>query len=162
MSLRETLQKMEETERASKPVIDAKLKEWREVAIPGLYGSVKEMLSDLIADGLVTINPPRTERRTEELTGPYEIEVMDLAIRGRTITLNPVGLFTIGAMGRVELFARGRLDRRYILLRLKDDSSGKDRWFIFPERNGPRLPLTSLPELSRETLEDVIEKLLVP
>lgn len=162
MSLRETLQKMEETDKASKQVIGAKLKEWREVAVPGLYRSVKEMLSDLIADGLVAAPPPRTERRTEELTGPYEIEVMDLAIRGRTITFNPVALFVMGAMGRVELFARGRLDRRYILLRLKDDSSGKDRWFIVSEKNGLRLPLMSLPELSRETLEDVIEKLLVP
>lgn len=162
MSLRKTLQKMEETEKASKQVIDAKLKEWRELVIPGLYRSVKEMLSDLISDGLVTVNPPRTERRTEELTGPYDIEVMDLAIRGRTITLNPVALFVIGAMGRVELFARGRLDRRYILLRLKDDYSGKDRWFIFPERDGPKLPLMNLPELSRETLENMIEKLLLP
>jgi hypothetical protein len=161
MSLRETLQKMEETQRASKQEIDAKLREWREVAIPGLYRKVRKMLADLIADGLVTINPSRIERRTEELTGPYDIEVMDLAIRGRTITLNPVGLFTIGAMGRVELFARGRLDRRYILLRLKDDS-GKDRWFIFPERSGPKFPLTSNPELSHKTLEDMIEKLLLP
>jgi hypothetical protein len=32
---------MEETEKASKQVIDAKLKEWREAAIPGLYRSVK-------------------------------------------------------------------------------------------------------------------------
>ena len=62
----------------------------------------------------------------------------------------------------VELFARGRLDRRYILLRLKDNSSGKDRWFIFLEKNGPSFPLTNLPELSRENLEGVIEKLLLP
>jgi len=163
MSLRETLQKIEEQEDVSRPQIQAKLKEWREAAIPRLYQSVREMLSDLITDGLVTVNPPRAERRTEELTGPYEIEVMDLAIRGRTITLNPVALFVIGdAMGRVELSARGRLDRRYILLRHKDDS-GKDRWFFYSEKDGPRkLPLTSLPELSRETLEDMIEKLLLP
>jgi hypothetical protein len=161
MSLRETLLKMKETEEASKQDIPAKLKEWREVAIPGLYQSVREMLSDLIIDGLVTVNPSHTESRTEELTGPYEITVMDLAIRGRTITLSPVALFVIGAMGRVELFARGRLDLRYILLRLKDNS-GKDRWFIFSERNGPRLPLMSLPELSRETLQDMIEKLVLP
>lgn len=163
MSLRETLQKMEENEKASTQVIDAKLNEWRKVAIPGLYRSVKEMLSDLIADGLVTVNPPRAEHRTETLTGPYEIEVMDLAIRGRTITLNPVALFVIGdAMGRVELSARGRLDRRYILLRHKDNS-GKERWFFYSEKDGPRkLPVTSLPELSRETLEDMIEKLLLP
>jgi hypothetical protein len=163
MSLRETLQKMEETEKASKNQIQAKLKEWREVAIPGLYQSVKEMLADLITDGLVTVNPYRTERRTEELIGPYEIEVMDLAIRGRTLTLNPVALLVIGdAMGRVELSARGRLDRRYILLRHKDDS-GKDRWVFYSEKDGPRkLPLKSLPKLSRETLEDIIEKLLLP
>jgi len=163
MSLRETLQKMEETEKASKQVIDAKLKEWREVAVPGLYRSVKEMLSDLIADGLVTANPLRTERRAEKLTGPYEIEVMDLAIRGRTITLNPVALFVLGdAMGRVELSARGRLDRRYVLLRHKDNS-GKERWFFYSEKDGPRkVPVTSLPELSRQTLEDMIENLLLP
>jgi hypothetical protein len=161
MSLRETLLKMEETEKPSKQEIDAQLKEWREVAIRGLYQSIKEMLSDLIADGLISVNPPRTERRTEELTGPYDIEVMDLAIRGRTITVNPVGLFTAGAIGRVELFARGRLDRRYILLRLKDNS-GKDRWFIFREGKGPSFPLIDLPELSRENLEDVIEKLILP
>ena len=162
MSLRETLLKMAETAEPSKQEIDAQLTEWREVAIPGLYQSIKATLSNLIAEGLISVNPPRTEHRTEELTGPYEIEVMDLAIHGRTITVNPVGLFTIGAIGRVELFARGRLDRRYILLRLKDNSSGKDRWFIFLERNGPRFPLTDLPELSRENLEGVIEKLLLP
>lgn len=89
MSLRETLERMEETEKATKQVVDAKLKEWRETAIPSLCQSVREMLSDLIADGLVVVNPLRTERRTEQLTGPYEIEVMDLVIRGRTITLNP-------------------------------------------------------------------------
>ena len=70
MSLRETLQKMEETEKASGQEIDVKLKEWREVAIAGLYRSVKENLSDLITDGLVRINPCRTERRTEEMTRP--------------------------------------------------------------------------------------------
>lgn len=169
MSLRDTLRKMEETEKVSKQAIQGKLQEWREVAIPALYRSVKEMLSDLITDGLVTVNPLRTERRTEELAGPYEIKVMDLAIRGRTITFNPVALFVIGAIGRVELFARGRLDRRYILLRLKDNS-GTDRWCIFSERNGPKLPFrtltsepeTSLKELSSETLEDMIEKLLLP
>jgi hypothetical protein len=161
MSLRETLLKMEETERPSKQEIQKQLVEWREVAIPGLYRSVRDMLSDLIADGLVTVNPSRTERRNEELTGPYDIEVMDLAIRGHTITLNPVALFAVGSIGRAELFARGRLDRRFILLRLKD-KSGKDRWFIFPESEGPKLPLTSLPELSRKTLEDMIEKLLLP
>lgn len=161
MSLRETLQKMEETEKVSKLEIRAKLKEWREVAIPRLYQTVKTMLSDLIADGLVGVNSPRTERRTEDLTGPYDIAVMDLAIRGRTITLNPVALFTIGANGRVELFARGRLDRRYILLRLEDES-GKDRWFSFPESEGPKFPLTSNPELSRKTLEGMIERLLLP
>jgi hypothetical protein len=162
MSLRETLQEMEKTEEASKDQIQAGLKEWREVAIPGLYQSVKEMLADLISDGLVTVNPYRHERRTEELTGPYEIEVMDLAIRGRTLTLNPVARFVFGdAIGRVELSSRGRLDRRYILLRHKDDS-GKDRWFFFSEKDGPRkLPITNLPELSRQTLEDMIEKLLV-
>jgi hypothetical protein len=162
MSLRETLLKMEEGGKPSKQEIDTQLKEWREVAIPGLYQNIKDMLSDLIADGLISVSPPRIERRTEELTGPYDIEVMDLAMRGRTITVNPVGLFTAGAIGRVELFARGRLDRRYLLLRLKDNSSGKDRWVIFLEKDGPSFPLTNLPELSRENLEDVIEKLLLP
>ena len=116
------------------------------------------MLSDLIVDGLITVGPRRTEPRSEQLTGQYSIDVLDLSIRGRTITFSPVARYVFGSAGRVDLFARGGLATRYLLLRTVDDATGKDRWGIVSEE-GLRFP-GALPELSRPTLEDAIQKLL--
>lgn len=167
MSLRETLEQMGRSDKETAQKVRETLKQWREVAIPGLFEQVKEMLSDLIVDGLITVAPLRAEPRSEQLTGPYSIDVLDLGIRGRTITFSPVARYVVGSAGRVDLFARGGLGARYLLLRAVDDATGKDHWGIVSEKErqeskkGPRFP-GRLPELSRSTLENAIQNLLQP
>jgi hypothetical protein len=164
MALRDTLKKMEETEKDSAVIVQTKLKQWRQEAIPELFKRIQALLLDLIKDGLITVGPKRTESRTEEKTGPYNVEVLDLVIRGRTITFSPLALFVFGSDGRVDLFTRGRLDQRYLLLRTRDDTKAKDIWGIVSEKERQEsrrraLP-QGIPELSRSTLEDAVEKLL--
>jgi hypothetical protein len=160
MSLRETLQEMQRAEQGSAQETQELLREWRQSAIPNLYKRVEELLADLIQDHLVEIER-HTEPRREELTGPYEIEVLDLKVGGKTLSLRPAARFVVGAKGRVDLVTRGRLDPVYFLLRDRG-TEGQDQWAIVPSDARRKHPLSELPQLSRTTLEEAIQKLLAP
>jgi hypothetical protein len=160
MSLRETLKTIEQSEKDSAEKAQEELREWRETAVPTLYRFVLESLGDLVNKEKGPIKPSyHSEARNEELTGPYNIDVLDLAVSKRTISFSPVARFVFGgAIGRVEVFARGRLDLRYVLLRYKNEA-GEDHWVIRTEAVSASQRKEPSP-LSKQTLEDAIDKLV--
>jgi len=158
MSLRQKLKEIERANKATQVDVRRLVNEWV-AAVHELYERVAHDLGDLIQDQVINvIRQPVT--RSEERTGPYQIYELNLHVAGKTIAFNPVALFVVGANGRVDLFAKGRLDTRYHLLRLKGPHGGSDRWFITRADTLRKLPLPKLPELSRKNLEDAIETLV--
>jgi len=157
MSLREKLQEKERARRFAQKDAKLSLQEWL-TSIKGLYRLVWEELAELRRDKLIEFGS-QTVDRSEELTGKYKTSELTLRAGGRTIVFSPVARFVVGSYGRVDLYALGRLNVRYYVL-LDKTAGGADRWVITEADTPRKHPLSALPELSRATLEDAIEKLL--
>ena len=94
---------VEKQHKLAEPSIDfEKVKEEWLASIEALYAKVEEFLSEYKSGGRVrtTYNPVILN---EDLFGTYQAQQLTIIIGNKQIILRPLGRFTIGAMGRVDV-----------------------------------------------------------
>ena len=121
-------------------------------SVENLYRFVKEMLGDAIASEDLTVEKFDV-RVTEDFIGGYEIPALALTVGGERVEFRPKGVTVIGASGRVDV----RGDRDTITL-LKDTPAVDTGWTVVLQRVPHR---TTVP-LDRESLKDVLERVMMP
>ena len=128
--------------------------EWRR-DLEALMSRIEGWLQELVAGGLLT--PDRTEVTLRE-KGVDEYSVAALTLRtpgGRTIDVLPLGRWTFGAEGRVDIVApprRARLERRDL------SATGQKEWYFVsvPDAEGN----TQRQLLTQDSLAGVLQELL--
>ncbi len=90
---------------------------------------------------------------TEDFIGGYDIPALALTVGGERVEFRPKGVTVIGASGRVDV----RGDRDTVTL-LKDAPDIESGWTVVLQRVPHR---TTVP-LDRESLKDVLERVMLP
>jgi hypothetical protein len=138
---------------AAGPQIDwqAKKDSWIR-SVEGLYKLIEEMLRDSIAAKDVLVSRTDIEV-TEDFVGTYSIPALELSVGNERVEFRPKGITVIGAEGRLDI--RGQRDSVTLL---KDAANADGGWTIVLQR----VPRVITVELDRESLRDVLERVMLP
>jgi hypothetical protein len=147
------LKQLEQEKKATAETVRSRVDAWQK-SVTALFNRIENEFADLSTAGLASFHRDRI-RLTEELSGSYGIEQLRVHVGGRDIFFEPVGLWIIGAAGRVDLYPHGQRHRGYMLLRQSD----ADGWAITLKEIEPGTKRNFQP-LNRETLEQAIEALI--
>lgn len=100
---------------------NARMELWRG-KLTELYALIDSMLAGYVDAGEV-----RTQRETrtiyEELVGSYDVDAYIVSVRGRRVSLEPIGTFIFGAYGRVDL--KGPTGFKRLVLVERDSKGAK-------------------------------------
>jgi hypothetical protein len=81
---------------------EQQLDEWKRY-LNELYDKIiKEWMREYIAKGVVDYKQ-RKKRIHEEFSGEYEVDALELMLKGQIILFDPIGTMLIGAKGRIDL-----------------------------------------------------------
>lgn len=121
-------------------------------ALDGLYADVASWLAEYVRDGDLTIerHPLKLE---EDGTRPYSVELVDVAVAGEIVRLEPRGMFVVGARGRLDMYRLGSTANPIVVLLLEREHTLI--WHLFDRNGRPKFEM-----LARETFENAFEKLL--
>jgi len=140
-------------EHASAPDIDWQTKKDRWVrSVQKLYEYIEEMLREPIASKDVTVKRFDIEV-TEDHIGSYIIPALALAVGNERVEFRPKCVTVIGVAGRVDV----RGDRDTVTL-FKDSSAPDNAWTVVLQR----VPHLRTVALDRESLKDVLERVMLP
>jgi len=162
----ESLKRQEEERKQLEQDLPNKLAEWQD-AIKQLYHSFRDSLKEYEAAGEIAfLEEPLALH--EDLLGGYSVSLLRIKTPGSTIVLTPVGLFVIGAKGRVDMRVHGRGMRsdRYTLLRRLDSPPSEAEWIVScpPAREARdkviKLGPYKFMPLSKDTIETALENML--
>ena len=132
--------------------VDAERKWWIDT-VDELYTQVSGWLRDLEKKKLVEISRTRI-RLSEEHLGPYGIDALVLTFGPAAVVLRPMGRLIVGALGRLDMYRRGRRSDRPIMLIL-GGSKAAPQWRLWPSRD-PR----DAEALDAESFKAAVEALL--
>ncbi len=110
-----------------------------------LYDNIEKWIKDYQG---IEINRTKTKTITEQLVGEYSIDLMEIKILELMCTLEPVGLWIIGAPGRIDLILEGNWDEKYLILRDLETLE----WGICHHRDKKNIQL-----FNQERLETILE-----
>jgi hypothetical protein len=153
LPLRETLSELHEAAQ-QRPNPDAIVTRWQK-AVSDLYAIIERNLADYTAEGLLILQQ-REVSRSEEGLGVYAINELHIIAGTETIILTPIGVTVIGAHGRVDMFKRGYVNTRCILLWTGKATNAAGWQIISPFVNDP--PKIRL--YSKSFFEATIDQLL--
>ena len=140
-------------QQAASPELDwqAKKDTWVR-SVVSLYAIVQEMLRDSIASNDVTVRTFETQV-SEDFIGAYSIPVLEMTVGAERVEFRPKGITVIGASGRVDV--RGERDTVTLL---RDQAGVNSEWTVVLQR----VPRLETVPLSRESLKNALERLMLP
>ena len=165
MALQDTLKGLkQEAEKAKelKQEIPKEIDKWKS-AVDQLLSDISQWLSSYEEQHLLTIEKgilQISENFPEGIPNEqYNISKINLKTQVLTIAIEPMARFIFGARGRVDMFVRGKEERRVTLLRTTSPEENKEKWVIFfPIKKETFLGRLSPPTLPNNRVYEPLDK----
>ncbi len=127
MSLKDKLQKLNESKQSSAIDWESRKTEWQK-AVQTVLTEIKEWFKPYIESGLFQI--VETEKSiTEEYLGTYNTNQLEFQFNSFRLVFEPMGRNILGAMGRIDVYLRGRKTDKYVLI-LLETKDKEANWFL--------------------------------
>ncbi len=130
MGLKDNLKKIQDQENEFDT--QKEINKWTQ-AVDDFYKDIEIWFKDLIDEGLMKL---KTEPRQtyEEMLGDYTINDLEISLGNRTVMLEPFGTMLIGAWGAIDMYMRGMLHDKKVILRIRDEKDKEKFYWAFRKK----------------------------
>lgn len=129
MSLKEKLQELNKSKTSNQIDWESRKTDWQN-AVNTVLTEIKDWFRPYIEADLFQV--VETEKNiSEEYIGTYKTTQLEFGFNSFRLVFEPMGRNILGAMGRIDVYLRGRKTDKYVLV-LLETKEGKAKWFMSP------------------------------